>query len=184
VTHAPDPDPWRHLSRIVEIRSPWLSLIGERYLDEAGRELDYWRVEKPDSLLVITVHRGCLILPARSYRPGVARATLDFAGGRLENPSLITATAEAVVRREFDLRGDDVVASQAPLNPAGWDVDSSTSSQRVYGIALELREDAVVPDDSIGASYLATNLGGREALGDLLCVQCRAVLHEWLERNS
>jgi hypothetical protein len=47
-------------------------MIGERLLDGAGRELDYWRVEKPDSLLVITVHRGNLILPARSYRPGVA----------------------------------------------------------------------------------------------------------------
>jgi len=183
-TRAPDPDPWRYLSRIVEIRSPWLSVIGERLLDGAGQELDYWRVEKPDSVIVITVHRGRLILPARSYRPGTARVTLDFAGGRLENPSLITASAEAVVRREFHLRGEDVVASQAPLNPAGWDVDSSTSSQRVYGIALELREDVVVPDDSIGASYPATNLGGREALGDLLCVQCRAVLHEWLERSS
>lgn len=184
VTGTPDPQPWRCLSQIVEIRSPWLSVIGERLLDGVGRELDYWRVEKPDSLLVITVHRGNLILPVRSYRPGVARATLDFAGGRLKDPGLIPATAEAVVRREFGLRGDDLVASRTALNPVGWDVDSSTSNQRVYGIALELREEVVVSDDSIGAAYPATNLGGREALGDLVCVQCRAVLYEWLERNS
>jgi hypothetical protein len=88
------------------------------------------------------------------------------------------------VRREFGLRGDDLVASQTALNPVGWDVDSSTSSQRVYGIALELREEVVVSDDSIGASYPATNRGGREALGELICLQCRVVLYEWLERNS
>ena len=184
MTGVPGPLPWQYLSRIVEIRSPWLSVIGERLVDGAGQELDYWRVEKPDSLLVITVHRGHLILPPRSYRPGVARVTLDFAGGRLEDPSLIKATAEAVVRREFGLRGVDLVASQTPLNPVGWDVDSSTSNQRIYGVTLDLRDDVALSDDSVGASYPATNLGGRQALGDLVCVQCRAVLYEWLDQNS
>jgi len=184
MTSAPDPHPWRCLSRIVAIRSPWLSMIGERLLDGTGQELDYWRVEKPDSLLVITVHRGRLILPARSYRPGVGRVTLDFAGGRLENPGLIPETAQAIVRREFNLSGGDLVGSQVPVNHVGWDVDSSSSSQRLYGIALELRPEVVVSDESVGASYAATGQGGREALRDLVCVQCRAVLHEWLEGNS
>jgi len=58
MTGVPGPLPWQYLSRIVEIRSPWLSVIGERLVDGAGQELDYWRVEKPDSLLVITVHRA------------------------------------------------------------------------------------------------------------------------------
>jgi len=110
--------------------------------------------------------------------------TLDFAGGRLENPGLIPETAQAIVRREFNLSGGDLVGSQVPVNHVGWDVDSSSSSQRLYGIALELRPEVVVSDESVGASYAATGQGGREALRDLVCVQCRAVLHEWLEGNS
>jgi len=182
MTAEPD-DRWAVLARIVEVRSPWLSVIGERLVDGAGQQLEYWRVEKPDSLIVITVHRGRLLLPVPSYRPGVGRVTLDFAGGRLQDPSLVPATAEVIVRREFNLSGADLVAAEVPINPVGWDVDSSTSSQRVYGLALELRDEVVVSDESIGASFPATRLGGRQALRELACVQCRAVLHEWLERE-
>jgi len=177
---VPDEEHWQLLSRMVEVRSPWLSLIGERLRDQTGRELDYWRVERPDSLLVVTVHRGRLILPARSYRPGVGRATLDLAGGRLEDPGTIPEVARSIVRREFNLGPGEFVASQEQLNPSGWDVDSSTSSQRLYGVALELDPRAVVPDDTLGACYPATELGSRELLRELSCVQCRAVLGEWL----
>ncbi|HUZ22010.1 MAG TPA: hypothetical protein VMU75_15725 [Acidimicrobiales bacterium] len=183
MTGAPDEHRWHFLSRMVEVRSPWLSMIGERLRDGTGQELEYWRVEKPDSLLVVTVHDGRLILPPRSYRPGVGRTTLDFAGGRLEDPSMILETAQTIVRREFKLSGSDLFASQESLNDIGWDVDSSSSSQRVYGIAAELRREVPVLDDSIGASYPATGLGGRELLRDLVCLQCRAVLHEWLEQD-
>lgn len=183
MTTKPDEQRWDFLSRIVEIRSPWLSMIGERLRDGAGQELEYWRVEKPDSLVVITVREGRLILPRRSYRPGVGRTTLDFAGGRLEDPSLIAETAQAIVRREFKLSGGDLFASRESLNHIGWDVDSSSSSQRAYGIAAELRQDVLIADDDIGASYPATILGGRELLRDLVCVQCRAVLYEWLGQD-
>ena len=189
MTATPDEERWQLLSQVVEVRSPWLSMICERLRDGTGQELDYWRVERPDSLLVVTVHNDRLVLPARSYRPGVGRATLDFAGGRLEDPRMIQETAQAIVRREFKLRGDDLrdgdlFASQETLNPIGWDVDSSSSSQRLYGIAVELPRELLVPPDNVGAWYPATSLGGRELLGDLVCVQCRVMLHEWLLRNS
>jgi hypothetical protein len=89
MTAKPDEEPWQLLSQMVEVRSPWLSVIGERLRDATGREHEYWRVEKSDSLLVITIQDGRLLLPARSYRPGVGRTTLDFAGGRLQDPSMI-----------------------------------------------------------------------------------------------
>jgi len=89
MTAKSDEEPWLLLSQMVEVRSPWLSVIGERLRDATGREREYWRVEKPDSLLVITIQDGRLLLPARSYRPGVGRTTLDFAGGRLQDPSMI-----------------------------------------------------------------------------------------------
>jgi hypothetical protein len=168
---------------MVEVRTPWMSMIGERWREGPGRELDYWRVEKPDSLLVVTVHDGRLIAPVRSFRPGVGRTTLDLAGGRLDDPNSLAQTALAIVRREFKLNADDLFESQERLNLVGWDVDSSTSSQRVFGVAAELRRDVQVLDDHLGASYPATSAGGRELLSELVCLQCRAVLSAWLERH-
>ena len=183
MTDARDEDVWQVLSRTVEVRTPWLSLIGERWRKGAGEEVDYWRVEKPNSLLVITIHDRRLIAPLRSFRPGVGRTTLDFAGGRLDDPSALAQAAVAIVRREFRLNSDDLFEFQEPLNLIGWDVDSATSSQRVFGIAAELRRDVHVPDDRLGASYPSTNAGGRELLSELVCLQCRAVLSEWLARH-
>jgi len=45
VTAEVDKERWQLLSRIVEVRSPWLSMIGERLRDATGHEFDYWRVE-------------------------------------------------------------------------------------------------------------------------------------------
>ncbi len=183
MTASPDEDRWEVVSRIVEVRSSWLALIGERLRDGAGREREYWRVEKPDSLLVVTVHQGRLILPVRAYRPGVGRSTLDFAGGRLDTPGIPSEVAGAIVRREFKLSAAAPFESCRQLNDAGWDVDSSSSSQRVFGMAVELCGDVVVPDANVGASFPTTAEGGRELLRQLMCVQCRAVLGAWLERQ-
>ena len=87
------------------------------------------------------------------------------------------------MRREFKLKADDLFESQEPLNLVGWDVDSATSSQRVFGVASELCRDVQVPDDRLGASYPATSAGGRELLSELVCLQCRAVLSAWLEHH-
>ena len=183
MTATPGGERWQLLSRMVEVRSPWLSMIGERLCDATGHEREYWRVEKPDSLLVITIQNGRLVLPACSYRPGVGRATLDFAGGRLEDPCMIGETAQASVRREFNLGDGDLFVSQEELNRTGWDVDSSSSSQRVYGIVAELPGELLVPEHSVGACYPATAPGARELLRDLVCLQCRAILYEWLEKT-
>ena len=110
---------------------------------------------------------------------------LDAAGdGNLTIRALaLFLCLNAIVRREFKLNADDLFESQEPLNLVGWDVDSATSSQRVFGVAAELRRDVQVPDDRLGASYPATSAGGREMLSELVCLQCRAVLSEWLERH-
>jgi hypothetical protein len=66
MTDAPEENRWHVVSQMVEVRSPWLSMIGERWRDGTEQEFEYWRVEKPDSLLVVTVHDGRLITPVRS----------------------------------------------------------------------------------------------------------------------
>jgi hypothetical protein len=72
-------NPWQILERFIEIRSPWLTLIGEKLQDEKQQILDYWRVEKADSVVIITIQKGRFLLPKPSYRPGVGQTTL--AGG-------------------------------------------------------------------------------------------------------
>jgi len=57
------------------------------------------------------------------------------------------------VRREFNLGDGDLFVSQEELNRTGWDVDSSSSSQRVYGIVAELPGELLVPEHSVGACY-------------------------------
>jgi hypothetical protein len=74
-------DDWQTLERFIEIRSSWLTLIGEKLQDEQQRILDYWRVEKADSVVVVTIQSDRFLLPKPSYRPGVGYATLDFPGG-------------------------------------------------------------------------------------------------------
>ena len=38
----------RILNRFVEMRSRWLTVIGENLEDDQGQILEYWRVEKAD----------------------------------------------------------------------------------------------------------------------------------------
>ena len=184
MTESREDDRWDVVSRIVEVRSAWIAVIGERLRDATGHEREYWRVEKPDSVLVITLHRRRLILPVRAYRPGVGRSTLDFAGGRLDPGGTPAAAAAAIVRREFNLSAPDLFESQDQLNDTGWDVDSSSSSQQIYGVVVELNREVMVPEAVIGGAYPATPTGGRDLMRDLVCVQCRAVLATWLARQS
>ena len=49
---------WAHSERIVTIESPWVRLIAEWRRGDAGRRLDYWRVEHAHSVSVAPVQGG------------------------------------------------------------------------------------------------------------------------------
>ncbi len=61
-------EPWKKLERFVELRTPWLTLIGEKLQDPQGQVLDYWRVEKADSVVIITIQGDNFLLPKPIYR--------------------------------------------------------------------------------------------------------------------
>ncbi len=173
---------WTVLGRTIEIRSPWLTLIGERLVDNEDRELDYWRVEKTDSLLVLTIHRGFIVLPNPSFRPGVGRVTLDLPGGRFDATADLNSTALTILQRELGLSGLDP-DSIGPLNEVGWDVDSSSSNQMLFGATAMIPDSHELNLDRVQASYRATVEGGKALRDDLTCLQCRAVVTDWLERQ-
>ncbi len=177
-----DKHQWQMVGRFVEIRSPWLTLIGEKLLDEQKRVLDYWRVEKADSVVIVTIHKGLFLLPVPSYRPGVGKTTLDFPGGRVQSSSTPAVTVPAILSRELGISSSEIVCL-TPLNSTGWAINSSFSNQKLYGFVAELSPNISISSERLRATYPTTRSGLNHLLEDLTCLQCRAVLLEWW-RNS
>lgn len=169
---------WERLDRFAELRSHWVTLIGEHLRDAQGRVLEYWRVERASSVVVLPLHRGALLLPPPSFRPGVGRATLDFPGGRLADGMRPEAQAASVIERELGIASADMVALERLSPEAGWDVDSSFSSQRLHGFLARLHETAT--PQAPGIERVNADAAGIETLLQrLTCLQCRAVLQAW-----
>ncbi|NTU81901.1 MAG: NUDIX hydrolase [Chloroflexales bacterium] len=170
---------WERLEQIVSVDSPWVRLVAERWRDEAGRLLDYWRAERAHSVIVAAVQGGRLLVPRPMFRPGVGRPTLDLAGGRLPAGQTPLEAAPAILRRELGIPAEAVRALR-PVNEVGWIVNSSFESQLLFGVLAEIDEAATpapelleraVPYDMVGVAALAR---------ELECLQCRAVLQELL----
>jgi hypothetical protein len=169
---------WQTLERFVEIRSPWLTLIGEKLQDEQQRILDYWRVEKADSVVIVTIQKDRFLLPKPSYRPGLGRTTLDFPGGRVLPEQTPVDAVSIILSRELGISKSEI-NSLNPLNQTGWAINSSFSNQKLYGFAAEISPKVTVESDKLADIYLTTETGVQSLLQNLTCLQCRAVLLEW-----
>ena len=180
------PEDWQTLERFVEIRSSWLTLIGEKLQDEQQRILDYWRVEKADSVVIVTIQAiarnertSRFLLPKPAYRPGVGKATLDFPGGRILPEQTTVEAAKIILKRELEIEESDTIGLK-PLNQTGWAINSSFSNQKLFGFVAEINSETIVnPEKLTLTTYLNTASGINNLLQDLTCLQCRAVLLEW-----
>ncbi|UKO98219.1 NUDIX hydrolase [Nostoc sp. UHCC 0870] len=169
---------WKIHDRFLELRSNWLTLIGEHLQDHQGQILEYWRIEKADSVVIIPIQSNYLILPPLSYRPGLGELTLDFPGGRAipgQNPD---TAVPAILQRELGVELA-TIGQIIPLNTEGWAVNSSFSNQKLYGFVAYLQPHPIVASEYVGATYPATSTGVHDLLQHLICLQCRAVLMEW-----
>lgn len=168
---------WERGERIVAVESPWVRLIAERWRDDAGRQLDYWRVEHAHSVIIAAVQGGRLLLPRPQFRPGLGRATLDLPGGRLPAGASPLEAAPAIVARELGVP-PQAVRDLRPLSPGGWPVNSSFSDQLLFGVAATLDPAATpaLPHEALAADR--AGLAG--LLRRLECLQCRAVVLELL----
>ena len=169
---------WKLQSRLVEVRNQWANLIGERWLDAEEHEIDYWRVENADSLIVMIVSGDELVLPVPVFRPGVGRATLDFCGGRLVDTADIVGEANRIVARELGLDVPDPFGSLQLVNPSGWETNSSLESQRVFGVVAKLRAGLSLDSSKVGAIFPCNESGIAGLLDQMTCLQCRGVLAE------
>ena len=169
---------WKTLDRFLEIRSPWFTLIGEHLQDARQQVYDYWRIEKADSVVILTIHSGKLLFPVLNYRPGLGKPTLDFPGGRVYAGQTSETAARKILEKELGLT-EDAIAHLTLLNSSGWPINSAFSNQKLYGFVAEIDPKVSVNPDLLGVTYLATSEGIRSLLKDLTCLQCRAVLLEW-----
>ena len=170
---------WQTLETFAVINTHWLTLIGEKLQDEHQRILDYWRVEKADSVVIITIQKAQFILPFPTYRPGVQQTTLDFPGGRVPGDSSPSVAAKSILRRELGIL-DSEIMKLIPLNKTGWAINSSFSNQKLYGFVAEIFPHTRIPKERLASTYPTTPEGVNQLLNELTCLQCRAVLWEWL----
>lgn len=172
---------WKTLDRIVAINSHWVTLIAEHLEDSEGKVIEYWRVERSDSVVILTIQKDQLLFPVPMYRPGIAETTLDFPGGRVAAGETPAAAVPAILKKELGV-AESAIARIEPLNAIGWAINSSFSNQKLYGFVAELHPEATVSPELIGAAYSVKPAGIRDLLKNLTCIQCRALLLEWQQQ--
>ena len=178
--------PWKVRDRFLDLHSRWMTLIGEHLQDSQGNLLEYWRIEKADSVIVLPIQEDSpaapkgkhILLPAPSYRPGIGQVTLDLPGGRLMQGQTPEEGAIAILKRELGIEADAIVQLK-PLNVKGWAINSSFSDQKLYGFVAHIQGE-VASSNLIAQTYPASPVGVHQLLQELSCLQCRAVLLEWV----
>lgn len=170
---------WTVAQSILRLQTPWLSLIGERLRREDGESMDYWRVEKVDSVIVLPIHRQQILLPPPSYRPGLGVATLDLPGGRCPAGQTPAAAARSILMRELGLEATAIAQLTALNHCHGWPINSSFSNQRLYGFVAQLQPEVVLAAGQLEHRYPVTPTGLNSLYDAIQCLQCRLVLREW-----
>jgi hypothetical protein len=169
---------WQIRDRFLELHSRWMTLIGEHLQDHQGNILEYWRIEKADSVIVLPIQDGHFLLPPPSYRPGIGQVTLDFPGGRVAERQTLEGGAIATLQRELGI-GATAITTLMPLNTQGWTVNSSFSNQKLYGFVAQISESTTLQPEFVAGTHPANATGVHQLLQDITCLQCRAVLLEW-----
>ncbi len=168
---------WQTRDRFLELHSRWMTLLGEHLQDDRGEILEYWRIEKADSVVILPIQGKLILLPSPSFRPGIGKVTLDFPGGRVAEGQTPKQAAIATLQRELDIEATSIT-QLVPLNVQGWAVNSSFSNQKLYGFVAHINPKKPIPE-AVAVTYPATSVGVQDLLHNLICLQCRAVLLEW-----
>lgn len=173
--------PWKVIEPLAEIRSPWVTVIAEKLQDDQGKIIDYWRVEKADSVIILTLHNQKFLLPQPIYRPGIGQTTLDFPGGRVPPEQTPLETVPFILQKELGIQPGDI-SEMTAINSEGWAINSSFSNQKLYGFVAKILPNISVNSEKVGATYPITNQGIEALLKDLTCLQCRGILLEWKQK--
>jgi hypothetical protein len=173
---------WQMLGQIAIIGSPWVTVKCERWRDHHNQDLDYWRVERPDSVVVIPIHEKSILLPKQEFRPGIGACTWDFPGGRVRDNVSHEETALESLNREMSINKCDIKKIER-INRLGYPVDSSFSSQKLWGYKAYLSRDCDLGKINIGWKVPFRKEEVRLLLEKLTCLQCRSLLLDIILTN-
>lgn len=171
---------WKVNERFFNLKNKWVEFIGESCEDKDGNELEYYRVNRSDSLIIIPICGNKIILPQIYYRHGIEKDTLDFPGGRFPNDRKFEDVSHEILFKELGIQKHQVKSLEV-LNENGWYVDSSFSNQRLFGVVAHLDDKDV---KLFGKTVDCDTENLRQILESLICLQCRAVFIEWLQKNK
>lgn len=172
---------WKRIGSIVTIESPWVRLLCERWLDDRGAALEYWRVEHAHSVVIVPIWHDQILFPRPQFRPGVGRLTRDLPGGRVPQGGGPLEIVPALLQKELGIAPAAVAALEL-LDERGWVLNSSFSNQLLYGAVAHIDGSSPVDPGRLSAAIPADAAGVMGVLRDLECLQCRAVLQAWLLR--
>ena len=170
---------WQVRDRFLEMHSRWLTLIGEHIQDDRDATLEYWRIEKADSIIALVIQGDRLLLPMPSYRVGISQITLDFAGGRLAEGKSPIEIVPVILQRELGIT-NEAIAQIIPLNSEAWAVNSSFSNQKLHGFVVHIEPTAQLSLDVPHLEYALNKESLHSLRQSLTCLQCRALLMEWM----
>lgn len=123
---------WTKNDTVAHIKTKWVDIFCELWTDSENESLEYWRVEKDDSLIVLVTDDNDFLLPKAQYRVGVNSETLDFPGGRFNNTRQnIEMRAIEIASKELGIKEKDLTLIKQ-LSPIPLIINSSFSNQRLY----------------------------------------------------
>ena len=174
---------WDLLESFIRVGSRWVTLIGERWRCDKGKTLEYWRVEKADSVIVLPLQEGHILCPKETFRPGVGRPTLDFPGGRLPTGMEPAEVVPDLLDRELGVSSEAIVKIEQ-INAMPLLINSSFSNQRLWGYAATIDEAYMVPEQHMHKKFPTTETGLDHLLQRMECLQCRALLLDWTRKHT
>lgn len=162
---------WQVLEEVFAIKTKWVDFVYEKLLDEQDNHLDYYRVARADSVVILPFLDEKLVAPKAYYRHGVGKMTLDFPGGRIESGEDVGTKAKKILATELGVVLDEVI--DVTLFGEGLLVDSSFSSQKLYGAVAQIKTSKKL--DTVDTDKDSIN----RLLDKIECLQCRHILLEW-----
>jgi len=171
------PDKWNKIDEIVHIHSKWLDLYCETWDVSSGEIYEYWRVEKADSIIVVSMYKEQFILPKPMFRPGIGGSTLDFPGGRVVESSEkgLKERARHILVNELSVN-EDYISRIEVLDGVGKYINSSFNNQRVFVVYAEI--DEISKEDE----YVLYEKGEvDQLLEELNCMQCSYALMRFIK---
>ncbi len=170
--------------KIIEINTNWVKIVGEQVWDKKkGQFLDYWRIEKDNSLIVIPLFKNQFVLPDLVYRHAINRSTYDFPGGRIPHGSDIQLETIKILKREIGISQDNIHDIKQ-LNSEGWPINSAFSNQELFCTVATMSESINVRELKNIELFPCSKKGIMGLRKKLLCLQCRAALLEWCFINN